>query len=96
MDELEAELPGFLGKRLDCPLAVPLLVLSHALVDVLLAFHHHRVDQPGQLVGAGGDGAGFVHAGAEPAVVCAKRGLTSAEVGGGQLQGLGGAVSPTT
>lgn len=56
-DHLHAELGSALGQCTQHALAISLLVVILALVGVLLALGQHRVDQPSQLVGGGGDGA---------------------------------------
>ena len=60
-DELHAQFVGAQSELAQDPVAVSLFVIGLALVGVLLALGQHRVDQPSQLVGGGGDGLGFVH-----------------------------------
>ena len=60
-DHLHAEFGGALRQRPQYAFTVALLVVVLALVGVLLALGEHGVHEPGQLVGGGGDGLGFVH-----------------------------------
>ena len=45
--DLQAELGGFLSDELDLLLAVPLLVVFRAVVDVLLTVPQHAIDPAG-------------------------------------------------
>lgn len=56
-DELHAHRLGFLGEVVQDPLAVAFLEVILPPVGVLLPVAEHGVDQAGQLVGSGGDGA---------------------------------------
>ena len=58
-DHLHAELGGALRQGTQHALAVALLLVVLTLIGVLLALGQHRVDQPRQLVGCGGDGLGL-------------------------------------
>jgi len=89
---LEAELLGLLGKILDHPLTVAFFVLCLALVHVLLACRQHRVYEPGQFVGAGGDGSWLIHPGAQPAIVGAQGRLAVTEIRRRHFKSLRGPV----
>ena len=56
-NECHAELLGSPIEVVQYPLAVALVVVVLALIGVFLAFGEHGVDQSGQFVGGGGDGA---------------------------------------
>ncbi len=61
---MKAELFRFLSEGPDDPLTVMRFVLALPLVDILVTLGQQCVDEPGQLMGAGGDRTGPVHAGA--------------------------------
>ena len=54
--DLQAELGGLLSDELDLLLAVSLLVVLRAFIDVLLTILQHPIDQSGEAVGHGCDG----------------------------------------
>ena len=71
-NQLKPELFGPFCQRLHDPLAVAFFVVGLALVDILVTLRQQLRDQAGQLVGAGGDGAGLVHTGAQAPIVGAQ------------------------
>lgn len=58
-DELQAQFVGAQSELAHDPFAVSLFVAGLSLVGVFLALGQHRVDQPSQLAGGGGDGLGL-------------------------------------
>ena len=87
-NEFHADFFGTLSQLPENALAVTLLVVVLALVSVFLALGQHRIDQAGELVGGGGDGFGFVHAGAHSSEVNAESRLAVSQSGSGQTQCL--------
>jgi len=75
---LKAQLVSPASEILHHPLAVSFLVFVLPGLDKGLTLGQHEIYQSGQLVRAGRDGLGFVHPGAQTAVVRTQRGLTLA------------------
>ena len=71
-----------LSDELDLLLAVPLLIVFRASVDVLLTIFQHSIDQSGQPVSHGGDGFRGAELAAQASVLRAEVGLASQEGGG--------------
>src|SRR6266446_2794497 len=68
----EAELGCLLSEELYLLLAVSLLVVFRAFVDVLLTVLQHAIDQSGEPVGHRGNGFGGAELGAQSAVLGSK------------------------
>ena len=73
---MKAQLVSSASQILHHPLAVALFIFILASFDKGLTLGQHEIDQPCQLVCARCDGLGFVHPGAQAAVVRTQRGLT--------------------
>ena len=72
----------------DGAISVLLFEVRLALIDVLLGFGDHGVDQSRQFVGAGSDGLGLVHASTQTPVIGTEGGLAAAQSDCGQLECL--------
>ena len=83
-DEFQAQFFGALRELAHDFFAVAFLKIVLALVGILLALGQHGVDQPGQLVGSGGDGLGLVHARAHATEVGTQGRLAGTQGGSGQ------------
>ena len=68
-NDLHAQHLGPLDELAQHALAIAFFEAVLTRVGVLLALGQHRVDQPRELVGGGGNGLALVHAGAQAAVV---------------------------
>src|SRR5487761_2274089 len=84
----KAECGGTAIEVVDDALAVTLLVVVLAPVDVFGSFGQHGVDEAGQFVGGGGNGLGFVESPGEATVVGTESRLTSTQGKGCHAQGL--------
>jgi hypothetical protein len=91
-DELKPELRGPLLEELYLLLAVSLLVIRQALVDVLVAPVQHAVDEASELVSHRGDGFRRAEFAAEAPVLSAEVALASEQRGGGQAEGGRGSI----
>src|SRR3984957_6373333 len=91
-DELKPELRGPLLEELYLLLAVSLVVIRQALVDVLVAPLEQAIDQAGELVRHGGDRFGGAEFAAEAAVLGAEVALTPEQRRGRQPEGRRGPV----
>jgi len=68
---------GFLSDELDLLLAVSLLVVFRAFVDVLLTILQHAIHQSGKPISHGGDGFRGAELAAQASVLCAEVRLAS-------------------
>ena len=73
---LEAELCGLLPEEVDLLLAVSLLIVFRAFVDVVLTILQHAIDQSGEPMGHSGDGFRGAKPAAQASVLRAEVGLT--------------------
>ena len=74
------------------PLLILSLVVFRTSIHVLLAIAQHGVDEPGQLVGRGGNGLGRTHLCLLPAQEGAQGAVGAVQRVGRQTQGRGGPV----
>ena len=87
---MEAEESGLAAEVFRAAKAMAFFLLSENGGIKGAAMFDEVMDDPGELVGRGGNGSGCAQPGLHPAVVVAECGLATLKVPGSHAQGLGG------